>query len=106
MKVKTQIPQTTSTGRTTATPQMFMAAESAQSWETWHKHFGHVSYSGLKKLYDNKLVEGFSVDMCTPKPNCVACTEAKQTQDHLTRCRAEKWNQANSCTSTFGVNTT
>jgi hypothetical protein len=47
---------------TTATPQTYMAAEPAQSWETWHKRFGHISYSGLQKLLDEKLVDGFTVD--------------------------------------------
>jgi hypothetical protein len=58
-----------------------MATEPGQSWETWHKRFGHISYSGLQKLLDLDLVEGFSVDTRTPKPNCVTCTEAKQTEE-------------------------
>jgi hypothetical protein len=35
-------------------------------------------YSGLWKLLDKKLVDGFNVDDRTLKPDCVACTEAKQ----------------------------
>ena len=58
--------------------QTFVCTESAQSWETWHKHYGHVGYSGLQKLLDNNMVEGLKVDTNTPKPDCVACTEAKQ----------------------------
>jgi hypothetical protein len=27
---------------------MFVTTELAQSWETWHKHYGHVSYDGLQ----------------------------------------------------------
>jgi hypothetical protein len=30
----------------------FFCNKSKQTWETWHKHFGHVSYKGLKKLHD------------------------------------------------------
>ncbi|KAF9460598.1 hypothetical protein BDZ94DRAFT_1141706, partial [Collybia nuda] len=44
-----------------------------------HKRFGHISYSGLQRLLDKNLVEGFSVDTRTEKPDCIACTEAKQT---------------------------
>jgi len=62
----------------TVTPQTFIANEPAQSWETWHQHFGHISYNNLQKLYDLKLVNGFNVDTRTPKPDCIMCTEAKQ----------------------------
>jgi hypothetical protein len=58
--------------------QSFASTESAQSWETWHKHYGHIGYSGLQKLLDNNMVEGLEIDTNTPKPDCVACTEAKQ----------------------------
>ena len=36
-----------------------------------------MSYSGLKHLLDNEMVDGLDVDMSTDKPDCVACTEAK-----------------------------
>ena len=58
--------------------QTFASTESAQSWETWHKHYGHIGYSGLQKLLDNNMVEGLEININTPKPDCVACTEAKQ----------------------------
>ena len=61
------------------TPQTYLTSKPTQSWETWHEWFGHMSYSGLQKLVDLKLVNGFSVDTRTPKPDCIACTEAKQT---------------------------
>jgi len=63
----------------TVTPQSYLISEPAQSWETWHKHFGHISYSGLQKLLNLKLVNRFNVDTQTPKPDCIPCTEAKQT---------------------------
>ena len=47
------------------------------TWETWHRRFGHISYDGLKYLYDAKLVEDFDVDQSSPKSDCQACTEAK-----------------------------
>jgi len=46
-------------------------------WEIWHKQFGHIAYSGLKKLAHLSLVEGMNIDMRLSKPNCIACTEAK-----------------------------
>ena len=55
----------------------FSAANPLQSWETWHRCFGHVGYSGIKKLLDNQLVEGLQIDMNSPRPDCIACTEAK-----------------------------
>ena len=57
----------------------FASTDNSQTWETWHKRFGHISYSGLQKLYDQRLVEGFDVDLRSAKPDCVACTEAKMT---------------------------
>ena len=30
-------------------------------------------------MLDKNLLEGFNVNTCTPKPNYVACTEAKQS---------------------------
>ena len=57
--------------------ETYASTENLQSWETWHRRFGHVSYTGLQKLLEEKLVDGFNVDICTPKPDCVACTEAK-----------------------------
>ena len=83
MDVVTRTPNaTTSTSPKvviTTTPQCFVANEPAQSWETWHKRFGHIGYSGLQYMLDHDLVEGFSVDTRTPKLDCVACTEAKQS---------------------------
>ena len=60
-------------------PQSFVVNEPSQNWETWHKRFGHIGYSGLQYLLDHNLVEGFNVDINTPKPDCIACTEAKQS---------------------------
>jgi hypothetical protein len=55
------------------------AAQETPSWETWHRRFGHVGYTGLQKLHELGLADGFDVDTRTPKPDCVACTEGKLT---------------------------
>jgi hypothetical protein len=60
------------------------------SWETWHKRFGHVGYPGLQKLLENKMVEGFNVDNRTDKPDCIACTEAKQHVDSFPKTTSRK----------------
>ena len=57
--------------------QVFLSEGSPESWETWHRRFGHVSYGGLQTLLE-KL--GFTVNTNTPKPDCVACTEVKHTE--------------------------
>lgn len=61
-----------------STPKVFSSEETAQSWEIWHRRFGHMGYSGLKVMLEKNLVDGFTVDEHTPQPDCVACTEAKQ----------------------------
>jgi hypothetical protein len=48
-------------------------------WNIWHCRFGHISYSGLCKLFDKKLVTGFNVNHDTPFSDCAACIEAKQS---------------------------
>jgi len=58
----------------------FNANTSALSWEIWHKRFSHVRYLGLQKLMDKLMVNGFHVDMCSPRPDCVACTKAKHSK--------------------------
>ena len=64
----------------TATELSLAALTSAPSWETWHRRFGHVRYSGLQKLLDKHLVNGLHIDLNTDKPDCVACTEVKMSQ--------------------------
>ncbi len=49
------------------------------SWDTWHRCFGHIGYSGLKNLLNWQLVSGFDVDRSSPMSDCAACTEAKQS---------------------------
>jgi hypothetical protein len=73
MNVKIKMPSLAS-----ESSQSFAGTNSAQNWETWHKCYGHIGYLGLQKLLDNDMVEGLEIDTNTPKPDCVACTKAKQ----------------------------
>ena len=57
MMVTTHKPDITSTKRVKTQNQSFVIHEPVQSWETWHKRFGHISYSGLQHILDNNLVE-------------------------------------------------
>ena len=57
----------------------YVAQATSKSWETWHHRFGHIGYSGLENLLTRGLVDGFDVDTTSPKPDCQACTEAKQS---------------------------
>src|SRR6266850_8183991 len=57
----------------------FASSLRTPTWESWHKRFGHISYSGLQHLHDLQLVNGFTIDEQSPKPDCIACIEVKQT---------------------------
>ena len=58
--------------------QTFVRNGAFPNCETWHQQFGHIGYTGLQKLLNEKLVDRFNVDIQSPKPDCIACTEAKQ----------------------------
>ena len=58
-------------------PACFTSSIEKLPWETLHRRFGHISYSGLEKLVRLDLVDGIQVDTKSPKPDCIACTEAK-----------------------------
>src|SRR5712691_4155566 len=57
----------------------FNAQSHKPTWETWHLRFGHISYTCLLLLFLTRLADGFDVDLTSPRPDCVACTEAKLT---------------------------
>ena len=76
---KFQLSPSDASNETSDKQYTFSCNESKQSWETWHRRFGHVSYTGLKKLLDERLLDGFTVDANTPTPDCISCTEAKQS---------------------------
>ena len=90
MKFETRLPSAKSFVK--STEHLFNITEPTQSWETWHKRFGHISYTGLQKLLDNSMVDGLTVNLNTPKLDCEACTQAKQaiqpfnkTSKHITK---------------------
>ena len=56
---------------------VFASQMGKQTWEIWHKRYGHISHGGLKRLKDLDLVHGLNVDERSYMPDCVACTEAK-----------------------------
>ena len=58
--------------------QTFVVSDALLNWKTWHRHFGHVRYTGLQKLVGRNLVDGFNIDKDSPKLDCVAYTKAKQ----------------------------
>jgi hypothetical protein len=58
--------------------QVFVSSDMSQTWEVWHRHFGHIGYGGLKCLHQNKMVDGLTIDIKSSMPDCVACMEAKQ----------------------------
>ena len=68
----------------------FTSENNNQNWESWHRRFGHVSYKGLKRLYDDKLVDGFAVDKDSPTPACISCIEAKQSTKPFNKTKSEK----------------
>ena len=74
MKFKTYLPR-----KNTVQKEVVLNTEEIFNWETWHRRFGHVSYTGLQKLFDKNMVEGFNVDIKSPKPDCEACIQAKHT---------------------------
>jgi len=74
----------------TVKPQVFLSSEPTQSWETWHKRFGHISYHRLQQMLDKNLVEGFSVNMQTKIPDCVTCTKSKQTVEPFSKTAKRK----------------
>ena len=61
--------------------QSYVIVEPAQSWETWHRCLGHVGYSGIQQMVTKSLVDGLNINIKTPKPDCQACTEAKQAEE-------------------------
>ena len=58
---------------------VLIGTDTPQTWEMWHRKFGHVGYEGLQKLLSDRLINGMNVDRKSPQPDCVACTEAKMS---------------------------
>jgi hypothetical protein len=62
-----------------------IATEGAVNWEEWHKRFGHIGISGLKRLLKGNLVDGLHVDEELPFPDCEACIQAKHAHNPFPR---------------------
>ena len=64
-----------------STTELSLAAlTSTPFWETWHRRFAYIRYSGLQKLLDKHLVNSLHIDLNTNKPDCIAYIEAKMSQ--------------------------
>src|SRR6202789_134191 len=46
---------TTTTTTSHMTDHTFVGNDAPPTWETWHRRFGHVGYTGLQKLLDRKM---------------------------------------------------
>ncbi|GBE87024.1 hypothetical protein SCP_1002700 [Sparassis crispa] len=58
-----------------------IARDDSDSWESWHRRYGHLGFTGLEKLYKENLVEGLTVDENSmPLTQCEACVQAKQAR--------------------------
>jgi len=57
----------------------FTNTTTPQTWESWHRRYGHISISGLQTVLNKNLVDGFTVDRDSQIHDCVACIQAKQT---------------------------
>jgi len=49
------------------------------TWDEWHRKYGHISATGLKRLLANNLVDGFEVGENSTMGDCDACIQAKQS---------------------------
>jgi len=68
---------------------VFNATEPIPTWETWHKRFGHLGFSSIQTLLDQKLVTGLNVDTQSPRYDCAACVQAKQHVDPFPKAMVE-----------------
>ncbi|GBE84071.1 hypothetical protein SCP_0600490 [Sparassis crispa] len=58
-----------------------VAHEDNDSWESWHRRYGHLGITGLEWLYKEKMVEGLTIDENSmPLTQCEACVQAKQAR--------------------------
>lgn len=58
--------------------QANISCSALNGWNEWHKQFGHVGISGLRRLKQANLVNGFNVDTDSPFIECELCIAAKQ----------------------------
>jgi transposase InsO family protein len=56
---------------------MLAAGDESISWDEWHRRFGHVAVSALKKLKNENMVNGLTVDLDSEPTECEACIQSK-----------------------------
>ena len=62
----------------TIVPEVSHMIQPKESWQSWHKKFGHIGLDRLKHLYQKDLVQGLDIDEHSPIFDCTACIQAKQ----------------------------
>ena len=61
-----------------ALERVALSTEMANTWQDWHRRFGHIGVSGLQRTLSKRLVTGMTVNETDlPKFDCAACTQAK-----------------------------
>ena len=79
LKLKPRIPTKILPNKSPNTLYSFQTTGETQDWDTWHRRYGHIGYSGLQKLFDLKMVNGLTVNKDSIKPDCKICIQSKQT---------------------------
>ena len=59
----------------------------------WHRRYGHLGAHGLKKLAQNKLVEGFNYDMSSKLSFCEPCVSGKHHRSQFPANCSERSSQ-------------
>src|SRR5271168_4829303 len=59
----------------------FSTTTQKQTWDQWHKNFGHIATLSLERLHREKMVDGMIVDQSSiPSKSCDICIQAKQAR--------------------------
>src|SRR5271168_3232233 len=59
----------------------FSTTTQKQTWDQWHKNFGHIATPSLERLHREKMVDGMIVDQSSiPSKSCDICIQAKQAR--------------------------
>ncbi|KAF8625757.1 hypothetical protein AX15_005211 [Amanita polypyramis BW_CC] len=66
----------------TVYPERVEITQEKLSWDLWHARYGHVSHSGLRKLFQRNLVDNFNVDINSVPTDCTVCAKNKLTREN------------------------
>src|SRR6202522_967132 len=59
----------------------FSTTTQKQTWDQWHKNFGHIATPSLERLHRENMVNGMIVDQSSsPSKSCDICIQAKQAR--------------------------